>query len=152
VTTKTTETSAAVRGARETLAHTSTATANVSEMSRVELCSLIGRLQGSLLALVQYVHFTQQIARHEQSARETQARIDARTMHTGDLDHALADVFHTHRADSVRFTFDPDLDAARRYGADAWAGPDHFFAMGATPSEALATAMCMRMSAAGRTR
>lgn len=70
---------AAVRAARETLAHTSTAVAGVGEMSRTELCSLIGRLQGSLLALVQYVHLTQQIARHEQSTRETQARIDAQT-------------------------------------------------------------------------
>lgn len=68
---------AAVRAARETLAYTSTAVVGVGEMSRTELCSLIGRLTGSLLALAEYVDLTQRIAGHEQATRETQARIDA---------------------------------------------------------------------------
>lgn len=73
----TTNDSPTLRLARETLTHASTASANVGEMSRVELCTLIGRLTGTVKTLLEYVDLTQQIAQHEQATRETQARIDA---------------------------------------------------------------------------
>lgn len=63
-------------------------------------------------------------------------------LHTADLDHAIAEALRNHRADSIRFTHDPDL--AHPYGVEAWAGPDYFLAMGDTPSAALAAAMATR--------
>jgi hypothetical protein len=201
---------AAVRVARETLAHASTAAAGIPEMTRVELCALIGTLTGSLLGLVEYVDLTQTIAEHQRFERETRARLaemstpkhedsriattrrsladlDAATwplgenahywlgriqrcaemlidyidgtdsrptpapaVHTGALDHQLADALHT--ADRVHFTTDHDADDAHRHAVEAWSGSTHVMAVRATPGEALTAAMTALKAAAQVTR
>jgi hypothetical protein len=71
-------------------------------------------------------------------------------VHTGALDHQLADALHT--ADRVHFTTDRDADDAHRHAVEAWSGSTHVMAVRATPGEALTAAMTALKAAAQVTR
>jgi hypothetical protein len=105
---------------------------------QVDVHYWLGRIQRCAEMLLEYID--------ETGGRPTVAP----AVHTGALDHQLAEALHT--ADRVHFTVDRDTDAAHRHGVDAWAGTSHVITTGTTPGEALASAMQMLTAAAAVTQ
>lgn len=72
------------------------------------------------------------------------------TPRTSDLNHAIADAYYAHHAESVRFDIDHNADATRRYSAEIHCGGTRFYALGSpTPFDALSRAITLLKAAKG---